>query len=169
MSSTGATPLWRSRSGREGRRMARERTNVDSYTGQGGQSAVLSELLVRRCNAAVPIVDEGEDTLAFLPGQAEVTHIQVKTANAEPLKGEGRCAARVNVPLAQLRAERLTDLYYIFAVRMGERWTDFVILSREELNRLNRDEGVGYENQKSGELQLYLSFRPETLVCSDCD
>jgi hypothetical protein len=149
--------------------MARERSNVDTYTGQAGQMAVLAELLMRRCNVAVPIVDEGEDTFTFLTGRPNVTRIQVKTANAEALKAEGRYAARVSVPLGQLRSKAPTPLFYIFAIRLDDRWADFLLITRLQLKELNEEAGVGYVNERAGELQLYLSFGPGTVVCSGQD
>src|SRR4051794_37253751 len=113
--------------------MARERSMRDSYTGRGGQRAVLAELLVRGCNAAVPEVDEGEDLLAFLSRHPAVAFLQVKTANAEPLRGEGRYAARFSVPLEQLQQPRRATLFYVFAVRLGDRWADFVVIQRDDL------------------------------------
>jgi hypothetical protein len=147
--------------------MGRQRSNVDAYTGRGGQMGVLAEVLLRQVNVAVPEVDEGEDVFAFLSGEPQVTRMQVKTANAEPLKEQGRYAARVSVPLAQLEAEERARLHYVFAVRLGDRWADFVIISRADLLRLSKS--VGYVNTRAGELQLHLSFGPGTLVCSGRD
>jgi hypothetical protein len=149
--------------------MGRHRTAQDSYTGCAGQMAVQGEFLLRRCNVAVPVIDEGEDVFAFRTGQATVVRIQVKTANAEPLKEEGRFAAQVSVPLEQLRTTSDPELHYVFAVRLGEHWVDFVVISRHELGRLARGHGIGYVNRQAGELQLYLSFGPHSLVCSEHD
>jgi hypothetical protein len=149
--------------------MTREGRTWDAYTGRGGQMAVLAKLLLRRINVAVPEIDEGEDVLAFVVHEPEVTRIQVKTAVAELLKEEGRYAARVSVPLEQLRRSGLIDLYYVFAIRLGDKWRDFIIISREELHHQNQVHGVGYVNRTSRELQLYLSFTPQTVLCSGQD
>jgi hypothetical protein len=147
--------------------MARHRTIWDAYTGRAGEMATLSELLRRYCNVAVPEIDEGEDIFAFVTREPNVTRIQVKTANAEPLKEEGRYTARVSVPLQDLEVMLAVRLYYIFAIRLGDRWTDFVVIDREDLANLHEAVGLGYENAKAGELQLYLSFGPTSLICSD--
>jgi hypothetical protein len=131
--------------------------------------AVIGELLMRLCNAAVPEVDEGQDILAFVADLPSVARLQVKTANAEALKEEGRYAARVSVPLAQLRTPTRVQLYFAFAVRLADHWVDFVVISRPDLHRMATSQGVGYHNQKAGELQLYLSFGPTTLLCSGQD
>ncbi len=148
--------------------MIREGTTKDLYTGRSGQLALLAELLLRRCNVAVPEVDEGEDALVFVADDPEVGRLQVKTAVAEALKTEGCYAARVSVPLAQLYAEDRTRLRYVFVIRLGDHWTDFVIIPRRELVEAS-DEGVGYLNQRANELQLYLSFSPGGLRCSSRD
>ena len=43
-------------------------------------------------------------------------------------------AARVSVPLAQMLEPDESDLYYVFAIRLADVWSDFVILSRSELD-----------------------------------
>jgi hypothetical protein len=128
--------------------------------------AVQAELLARRCNVAVPEIDEGEDVFTFVFKKPDVTRIQVKTANAEPLKEAGRYAARVSVPLEQLQEEEQEDLYYVFAIRLDDHWVDFVVVSHSELSAWNTDGGMGYVNLRAQELQLYLSFNPDALVCS---
>jgi hypothetical protein len=145
--------------------MIRVGTTRDLYTGRGGQLATMAELLMRRCNVAIPEVDEGEDMLAFLVEEPEVARLQVKTAQAEPLKTEGCYAARVSVPLAQLERRLRTKLYYVFAIRLGECWSDFLVISRLQLHRLSQD-GTGYINRKAGELQLYCSFSQDEVTCS---
>jgi hypothetical protein len=138
------------------------------YTGRSGQLAVKAELLMRGCNTSSPEVDIGEDVLTWRDGQPDIVHVQVKTGNAEALKERGHYAARVSVPLGQLGEPETVPLFYTFAIRHGERWVDFVIISRRELNTLRRG-GLGYENARAGELQLYLSFGPESLTCSGRD
>jgi hypothetical protein len=59
------------------------RSIKDTYTECSGQNAVKAELLHRMCNVAVPEVDVGEDVLAFRDGDANISRIQVKTANAK--------------------------------------------------------------------------------------
>ena len=36
----------------------------------------------------------------------------------------------MSVPLEQLRATSDPELHYVFAVRLGEHWADFVVISR---------------------------------------
>jgi hypothetical protein len=146
--------------------MPRKRSIHDAYTGHGGQAAVMSELLVRLRNVAVPEVDVGEDLITFRSGEDEpVTRIQVKTANARRLRTEGRYSARVNLPLRQLEAIDRPALHYVFPVRLGDRWVEFLVISRARLFVLVEREDLGYRNPASGELELVLSFRPDDVTC----
>jgi hypothetical protein len=149
--------------------MIRQRGTEDSYTGRGGQRAVQAELMMRGCNTAIPEVDEGEDVFAFHTGRPDVDRLQVKTANAEALKEPGRYAARLSLPLTQLFDTQETSLIYVFAVRLGNRWVDFLVIEREEVVRLNSECAMGHENKRAGELQLYLSFAAERVTCSGVD
>jgi hypothetical protein len=149
--------------------MIRQGTTRDTYTGKSGQMAVQAELLARQCNVAVPEVDEGEDVFTFVFRDPDVTRIQVKTANAERLKEAGRYAAKVSVPLEQLRDPFEGELFYIFAIRLSDQWSDFVVIRRADLRERHESEGVGYIHLRAQELQLYLSFSPDALVCSGQD
>lgn len=149
--------------------MTRTGTSKDSFTGRAGQLAVLSELLIRGVNVAIPEVDEGEDTLAFVRDDVGIDRIQVKTAVAVSLKTAGNYSARVSVPLAHLDDRDRIDLFYVFAVRLEDAWSDFVILSRRELVRQQRKARVGHVNTRAGELQLTLSFSLAALTCSEQD
>jgi hypothetical protein len=140
------------------------RSIKDLYTGHSGQNAVKAELLHRMCNVAVPEVDVGEDVLAFRDGDAEVTHIQVKTANAKRLKTEGGYSAQFNLSLEQLRHRDVPPLYYIFAARLDDKWVDFLLIRRTRLNEFRMTDGLGTENE--GALKLTFSFRGDEVRCS---
>jgi hypothetical protein len=147
--------------------MIRQGTSRDTYTGKAGQMAVQAELLARQCNVAVPEVDEGEDVFTFVFREPDVTRIQVKTATAERLQEARRYAAKVSVPLEQLHDDGHMELYYVFAIRLDNLWVN--VVSRTELNAWSTDGGMGYVNLRARELQLYLSFSPDALVCSGRD
>ena len=140
--------------------------NKRTYTGRSGQMAVIAELLMRECNVAVPEIDVGEDVLTFQDGQPSVDRIQVKTANATRHKrNPDKYTARVSIPLKQLILVTTPELYYVFAVRLEDRWMDFIIISRFDLNELHQNEEVGRENKAAGELQLTLKFGTDSLTC----
>ncbi len=140
-----------------------------SYIGKSGQMAVMAELLARGCNVAIPEVDVGEDLFTFRDGQKDIDRIQVKTANARRLRRSDRYIARISVPLAQFEAADVPAIHYVFSIRLEGKWTDFVVISRSDLNDQQQAEGMGTVNFKSKELQLRLSFDPVSLTCKDSD
>jgi|SRR6266511_5523714 len=99
--------------------MARQRGIQDAYTGQSGQSAVMSELLIRLCNVAVPVVDAGTDLFAFLDERVEIARVQVKAAQAERYKRGNGHRAQFDIPLRQLEHVDDPRLYYALAVRLA--------------------------------------------------
>jgi hypothetical protein len=129
-----------------------------SYTGGSGQMAVISELLHRKCNAAIPHIDVGTDVFAFRDDREDVARIQVKTAPGTRYRKARGYSATFNVPLAQLERTDNPPLYYAFAVRLDDAWGDFVVISRTKLQGL-WNEGCGSENQGAGELTLRIQFR----------
>ena len=59
--------------------MAWQTKSRATFTGSSGQMAVMGELLHRKSNAAIPLVDVGTDVFAFRDDREEVARIQVKT------------------------------------------------------------------------------------------
>ncbi len=131
-----------------------------SFTGGSGQMAVMGELLHRKCNAAIPHVDIGTDVFAFRDDREDVARIQVKTAPGEPYKKTQGYSARFGVKMAQLRRTDNPPLFYALAVRLDNGWGSFIVISRAKLKEL-WNKGCGYENEKSGDLELYIQFRPD--------
>jgi hypothetical protein len=132
-----------------------------NYTGHSGQMAVLAELLLRRCNVAVPVVDVGTDVFAFLDEREEVARIQVKTARGDRYRLDEGYRAQFDLPLKQLEREDRPPLYYVLAARVDDRYADHLVLSRPEVQEYwNGDRRFGTENEASGNLVLTIQFRP---------
>jgi hypothetical protein len=130
-----------------------------SFTGGSGQMAVMGELLQRKCNAAIPHIDVGTDLFAFRDDREDVARIQVKTAPGKRYKNGQGYSAKFGVPMAQLGRTDAPPLFYTLAVRLENRWGSFVVISRAKLQEL-WNKGCGSENQKSGDLELHIQFRP---------
>ena len=131
-----------------------------SHTGYSGQMAVLSELLFRNCNAAIPVIDVGMDVFAFRDDGDQVARIQVKAAQGTPYRKSAGYRAQFNLSLKQLRAEDNPLLYYALAVRLNEQWVSFLVISRSRLlQHLEEDQPFGIENRDSGELALKVQYR----------
>lgn len=140
--------------------MASSKGSEAIFTGGSGQMAVMAELLHRKCNAAIHHVDVGTDLFAFRDEREDVARIQVKTARAKPYKDGQGYNAKFGVPMRQLERIDSPPLFYALAVRLDDGWANFIVISRAELKEL-WDQGCGYENSKSGDLELYLQFRPD--------
>jgi hypothetical protein len=138
--------------------MAWKNKSGATYTGGSGQMAVIAELLHRKCNAAIPYVDVGMDVFAFLDDREEVARIQVKTAPGTRYKNGEGYHAKFGVPMAQLKRTDDPPLFYALAVRLDNGWGCFIVISRVKLRKL-WDDGCGSENERSGDLELYIRFR----------
>lgn len=139
-----------------------------AYTGRGGQMAVMAELLERQCNAAVPEVDAGTDVFAFRDEREEVARLQVKTAHGTPYaKGDGY-SAQFNIPLQQLLRYDRPRLYYALVARLEDRFADFLIVSRTDLQGYwSGGKKFGLKD-KQNQLVLKVQFR-EQVVCGEVD
>jgi hypothetical protein len=130
------------------------------FSGGSGQMAVIGELLHRKCNAAIPIVDVGTDVFAFRDDSEDVARIQVKTAPGQRYKNVKGYHARFGIPMKQLRPTDAPPLFYALAVRLEKGWGSIIVISRANLKEL-WNSGLGSENKKSGNLELHIQFRTE--------
>jgi hypothetical protein len=130
--------------------------------------AVLAELLIRRCNAAVPEVDVGLEVFAFLDEREEVARIQVKTGQGEKYKrGDGH-SAQFGIPLKQLAQSDDPPLYYVLATCPGERFADFIVIGRSQLSAYLTGPSRFGTRDKEGNLVLTVQFR-ERVLCGEVD
>lgn len=120
--------------------------------------AVIAELLHRKCNAAVPHVDVGTDVFAFRDDREDVARIQVKTDGGRRYRTGDGFSARFGVPIDQLKRTDAPPLFYAFAVRLDGAWACFLLIGRAALQALWND-GLGSENDQSGDLELHIQFR----------
>jgi hypothetical protein len=140
-----------------------------AYTGRSGQLAVMAELLARARNVAIPEIDVGEDLFTFQDGQMPIDRIQVKTANAKRTGTKGGYSAVISVPLAQLRALDTPALHYVFPIRLDDQWSDYVVVSRSDLNLRHESDQIGNEDEKKGELRFHFKFDSNSMTCKECD
>lgn len=135
------------------------------YLGRAGQLAVMSEFVARGWNAAIPEVDVGDDILVIRDEDGSFSRIQVKSSSSTP-RSYGY-SARFHVPTEQLRQPQIPELTYVFAVRHEEKWTDFVVIRREELFDLYELHDLGGKSKKG--IILTLQFEKEGVICSKVD
>ncbi len=137
-------------------------TTQRNYTRYSGQMAVMAELLFRKCNAAIPVIDVGMDVFAFRDDREDVARIQVKAAQGTPYQRGGGYRAQFNIPMQQLGATDEPPLYYALAVRLADQWVSFLVIGRSQLKEYWETKPFGIENHKSGELALLLKYRPHS-------
>lgn len=150
----------------------------DLYLGKAGQAAVMSEFLVRGYNVAIPEVDIGHDLFVVYdydttdPSEASsFWKIQVKSASATKIRPRASFKVQVNIPWKQLKEPTKTRLFYIFCVRLEEQWSDYIIIERQDLNKLHELDKIGtiVKDKKTGEpkdLHLDIRFRENQIMCS---
>lgn len=146
--------------------MARQGGTHDAYTGRSGQMAVMAELLCRRCNAAVPEVDVGTDVFAFHDEREGVARIQVKTAQAKRYKKGQGYTAQFSIPAKQLERPDQPPLYYALAIRLEEKYVDFLVIDRARLNDYwSGSQRLGTMGQRAN-VVLKIQFR-DRVVCGE--
>lgn len=136
----------------------------DLFTGKAGEHAVISHLLVRHWQVAVPEVDVGDDLLTATD-LSNVLRVQVKTSRATEQKRS--YVGRFNVPITQVRTPGTPELTYVFAVFRDQCWSDFIIVSRRHLH----DEYSTYQGAAIGRKQwtLRIRFQGTSVICGERD
>ena len=136
----------------------------DLFTGKAGEHAVISQLLVRRWQVAVPEVDVGDDLL-IARDLSDVLRVQVKASRATEQKRS--YAGNFRVPIDQVTTPGTPELTYVFAVFRRQRWSDFIVVPRRDLH----DEYSTYQVASKGRRQwtLRLRFDATTVWCGKRD
>lgn len=137
------------------------------YTGSAGQAAVMSEFLLRGYNVAVPEVDRGDDLFVVEDVRGNLSRIQVKAAIGKKHKRGDSYTAQVNVPKQQLMTPQTPEVTYVFVLRSGDRWSDFVVIARPDLDVLHRSSGVGSATKTA--IVMTLIVRSGVVMCSKQD
>lgn len=157
----------------QGARRGRDRgATGDDYTGRSGQLAVMAELLMLKCNVAIPEIDRGKDVFAFKEGRREVAHIQVKTGRGKAYKKEEGYRARFSIPKKELgRLTSNAPIYYVLAARLEAEWADYLVMSRLEMAVFywNFTADTPGEEESSPDFVFVVQFRPTQVICRNLD
>jgi len=132
------------------------------YVGRSGQLAVMGEFLFRGYNVAVPEVDVGEDLFVIRDEDGDLYRIQVKSAVG---KGKKIVSGTFKVPLVQLNRDFTPELFYVFALRHGGLWREFLLIPRATLLGLRTNSRIG--NVIETDLILSLSFTESEVRCRE--
>ncbi len=138
----------------------------DLFTGRAGEFAVLSEFLIRGYNVAVPSIDLGDDVLVIKDHQndAEIARVQVKTATGT--RTRYGYSAHFSVKYEQLVAPLTPKLHYIFLIRIDDRWSDMLLIPREDLDEAHRAYGMG---SRSRLVSFHIQFHKNKVLCNAHD
>ena len=131
----------------------------------------MAEFLHRRINVAIPEVDVGDDVFVVKGNDESVVRVQVKSATA--MEQKDSYVGRFVVPEVQLTVPNdMPPLVYIFALRRGNRWTEFVVIRRATLFA-HRTEGAGYRQVDPDDgtvnINFRIVFRPGSALCGPND
>ncbi|HKI37595.1 MAG TPA: hypothetical protein VKA46_37410 [Gemmataceae bacterium] len=134
------------------------------YVGKAGQLAAMAEFLLRGYNVAMPEVDVGDDIFVVEDQEGQFWRIQVKAAIGK--RRRYGYSGKFAVSLQQLYTPKKPDLFYVFALRAGDRW-EFVVIPRETLKGLHNVAGIG--NVVAGHLILNCRLTATRALCSGID
>ena len=109
-----------------------------SFLGAAGQIYVMSELLARKWNVAIPIVDVGDDVLVVDDEEKTLIRIQVKTGITSTAK-DGTAKVMFNLQMSQLETSFQSQLIFALALRDKDGWTGILWIERESLLQLRID------------------------------
>lgn len=113
--------------------------------GMSGHLQVLSELFRRGYNAAIPLVDNGDDAIVINEADKVLYRLQVKSANSAPSDGppprsEGQALEfQFTVSRKQLRNPDGAELYYMFMAWAWDEWS-WILIARKKLSELKEEE-----------------------------
>ncbi|MEZ4450696.1 MAG: hypothetical protein R3B09_14540 [Nannocystaceae bacterium] len=137
-----------------------------AHFGMAGHLAAMSEFLLRGYNTALPVVDRGDDLLTIEDDEGDVRRVQVKTRMIDPGRADpnGCWTVSAKISRRQLQEDKNTPLYYLFALRVEERWC-FLLVSQLDLVVLFDSASMANPRMKShdvagDDLQVTITVKP---------
>ena len=150
------------------------------YTGRVGQLAVMSELVARGWNAAIPEVDVGDDIFVVKDSTGDFVRVQVKTRIARSLKKKGGYSAQFNIDIKQLNTPFVPELVYVFVCRLEGAWKSFLVIEQEALRALRDEKNIGntfasrarsdkLPAPPKDKLKLHITYTDDSAHCNKID
>ena len=138
------------------------------YLGQGGHLHVMAELLSRGWNVAIPQVDRGDDIFVVKDENGELNRVQVKTRNAKKLV-KGGYSATFRLKTSQLRGTVTPVVVYVFVMRHGEKWHDFIVIDQPTLHSHHENDKIGTLSLDKKYLSITIKNKSANSKCSGED
>ncbi|MCK6604401.1 MAG: hypothetical protein L6Q59_05835 [Ignavibacteriaceae bacterium] len=135
------------------------------FIGRAGHLYVMSELLIRGWNTAIPEVDIGDDIFVVKDSDGELKKVQVKTASLKSGKSIKSCQFKIS--LKQLRLSAPVSLYYIFVMRDDDVWMKPLIVKQDYLLDYYQSFRLGSVYKDS--LTLRFSIKDQKITSSDIE
>jgi hypothetical protein len=132
------------------------KNNERLYKGKAGQLYIMSLLLARGWNVAIPEVDTGDDIFVVKDRSGDFRKVQVKTTYSFLHKNADSLKVKFNIPGEQLLLEQPVELIYIFVVLLDMKfYPDILIIER---NQLEYSLTLLKEKITTGNINFYLDF-----------
>ncbi|MFN0213079.1 MAG: hypothetical protein ACKVT2_02385 [Saprospiraceae bacterium] len=135
------------------------------YLGKAGQFIVMSELLCRGWNVAIPEVDVGDDIFVVQDMNGDLIRVQVKTATGK--RTASGTKAQFSTNLVQLAKSTPPKLVYIFVIRFEGIWQKLTLIKQDKLQEEYDTYNVGSRSGKT--LTLTFLMKDNHLSCSKRD
>lgn len=135
------------------------------YLGKGGQLAVMSHLVTRGLNVAIPEIDVGSDVFVVQDDTSQLWRIQAKTATARRNRDRS-FSAKFFLSESQLRVPSTPDnLVYSLIFHHDARWLAFINIPRSRLQDALSD----MKATRTGALTPTLRLTPTQVLCDGSD
>lgn len=132
------------------------------YLGKGGQLAVMSHIVVRGYNVAIPEIDVGSDVFVVQDENSTLWRVQVKTATATANR-DGSISARFKLPIQQLRnLSEVDDLIYSLVAYHEGAWSAFINIPRGDL-----EDATAGMKPTDGVITPTLRLTQKQAICND--
>jgi hypothetical protein len=133
------------------------------YLGRAGHLAVMSDLLMRGWNVAIPEVDTGDDIFVVQDDNGAFRRVQVKTSSTK--RSKYGFSATFNIPLLQLIQDKFIPLDYAFIVRYNSLWSQPIFIQQDVMIEIFSDK---IQNPPQKNLSLIFSFQTQDGAITSC-
>ncbi len=123
-----------------------------SYFGKAGHLFVMSEILLRGWNVAIPEIDQGDDIFVVKHDNGDFRRVQVKYSNAKELK---KSLSVVYTIARTLIYPPVGSIYFALVIRHKSKWSHLFIISSDELQEFTNESKV--QSSKSIGLNISIS------------